>query len=168
MKSSDLLIDGFERVNQTAHRVLDGIEHDALTARIDPGANTIAWLIWHLTRVQDDHLADAFDAHQLWASRGWMERFDLPFAASATGYGQSPDDVAAVQPTGYLLLSYADAVHAQTVEHLTAVTDADLDRIVDTRWNPPVTLGVRLISVISDSLQHVGQAAYVKGVLGRR
>jgi hypothetical protein len=44
------------------------------------------------------------------------------------------------------------------------VTPADLDRVVDKRWDPPVTLGVRLVSVVDDDAQHVGQAAYVRGL----
>ena len=56
----------------------------------------------------------------------------------------------------------------QAVRYAQRLTDADLGRIVDERWDPPVTLGVRLISVISDGLQHAGQAAYVRGLAERR
>ena len=167
MNSSEILIDGFGRISGIVHRTLDGITPDTLTARLDPEANTIAWLVWHLTRVPDDHLADAFDADQVWTSQGWADKFGLPFDADATGYSQSSDEVAAVQVSAELLLGYLDAVQARTVEHLGTVTDADLDRVVDTNWDPPVTLGVRLISVISDGLQHAGQAAYVRGVAER-
>lgn len=168
MKSSDLLIDGFGRVAQTVHRALDGLEQDALTYRVDAQTNTIAWLTWHLTRIQDDHLADAFDAEQVWLSQGWAEQFNLPFDKGATGYAHTADEVAAVTAPSSLLLGYLDATHAQTVEYLGSVTDADLDRVVDTNWDPPVTLAVRLISVISDGLQHAGQAAFVRGIYQRR
>ena len=168
MKSSELLIDGFGRVAQTARRVLDGLDQDALTYRIDDEANTIAWLTWHLTRIQDDHLASAFGAEQVWVSQGWSQQFDLPFDNAATGYAHTAEEVAAVRTPAALLLGYLDASHAQTVEYLGTVTDADLDRIVDTSWNPPVTLAVRLISVISDGLQHAGQAAFVRGTYQRR
>jgi Protein of unknown function (DUF664) len=168
MNSSEILIDGFGRISGIVHRTLDGITQDVLTARLDPDANTIAWLVWHLTRVADDHLADAFDADQVWTEQGWADKFGLPFAAGATGYAQSSDEVAAVQVTAELLLGYLDAVAARAVEHLSTVTDADLDRVVDTNWDPPVTLGVRLISVLSDGLQHAGQAAYVRGVAQRQ
>ena len=50
---------------------------------------------------------------------------------------------------------------------MSGLTDADLPRVVDERWDPPVTLGVRLVSVISDCLQHAGQAAFVRGILLR-
>ena len=56
-------------------------------------------------------------------------------------------------------------MHARTVAHLAGLSEADLDRVVDERWDPPVTLGVRLVSVISDDLQHAGQAAYLRGLV---
>ncbi len=167
MNSSELLIDGFSRISEVVHGGLDGISPDTLTTRLDPQANTIAWLVWHATRVQDDHLADAFDSPQVWTSQGFVDKFGLPFDADATGYSQRSDEVAAVQVSAALLLGYLDAVQEQTVELLGSVTDADLDRVVDTNWDPPVTLGVRLVSVISDGLQHAGQAAILRGIIER-
>jgi hypothetical protein len=168
MNSSQLLIDAFSRVSEAASEVLDGAGSDVLTLRLDPDANTIAWLVWHLTRVQDDHVAKAFDGEQLWTSQGWADRFDLPFDVRSHGYGQASTDVAQVRSSAELLLGYLNAVQAQTVKYLETITDADLDRIVDERWHPPVTLGVRLVSVISDCLQHAGQAAFIRGVADRR
>ena len=167
MKTSQVLIDGYERVQQSVHRLLDGLPPNALTLRLDPDANTIGWLVWHIARVQDDHLADAFDGEQVWTSQGWVDRFELPFDASATGYDQRSADVAAVDVPAEQLLGYVDAVHAQSVQYLTSLTDADLDRVVDDAWDPPVTLGVRLISVIEDGLQHVGQASFIRGIAER-
>ena len=168
MNTSEILIDGFSRISGIINRTVDGITQDVLTARLDADANTIAWLVWHLSRVADDHLADAFDMEQVWTSQGWVDRFGLPFDTDATGYAQSSDEVEAVQVSAALLLGYLDAVQERTVELLGTVTEADLDRVVDTNWDPAVTLGVRLISVMSDGLQHAGQAAYVRGVAERR
>ncbi|KQX59275.1 MULTISPECIES: DinB family protein [unclassified Streptomyces] len=168
MNSAGLLADSFGRVREAVREAVDGLTDDELAARIDPDANTIAWLVWHLTRVQDDHLADAFGLEQLWDADGWRDRFGLPFPKRATGYGQTSAQVGAVRAPGELLLGYHDAVHARTEELVRSLTNADLDRVVDTAWNPPVTLGVRLVSVIADDLQHAGQAAYVRGVVERR
>jgi len=107
---------------------------------------------------------------QVWTSGkpNWADRFGLPFAATATGYGHGTEAVAAVQvESGDLLTRYYDAVHTETIRYVRGLTDADLDRIVDKAWDPPVTLGVRLVSVISDDLQHAGQAAYLRGVIER-
>ena len=167
MTSAELLTDAFGRVRETVHQAVEGLSPSQLAARLDEDANSIAWLCWHLARVQDDHVADAFAVEQVWPE--WADRFGLPFAPGATGYGHNSRQVAQVRVrSGDLLTGYHDAVHAQTIRLVADVTDADLSRIVDERWNPPVTLGVRLVSVISDCLQHAGQAAFIRGVLLRK
>jgi hypothetical protein len=121
--------------------------------------------------VQDDHVADVAGTEQVWRSGGWAERLDLPFAPDATGYGQSAADVGRVAGPGVTaenLLGYLDAVTAATRSYLEGLSEDDLDRVVDENWDPPVTLAVRLVSVISDDLQHAGQAAFARGVLERR
>jgi hypothetical protein len=166
--SAELLVDGFGRIRDVVHRAVDGLAPDLLASRLDGSANSIAWLVWHLTRVQDDHIADAAGSDQVWTTDGWFERFALPFDAAATGYGHSSDDVDAVRVTsGDMLTDYHDAVHEHTVRYVGALSDDDLTRIVDRRWNPPVTLAVRLVSVLSDDLQHAGQAAFVRGIVER-
>jgi hypothetical protein len=168
MTSAELLVDSFGRIREVVHRVVDGLSPEELAFRIDPAANSIAWLVWHLTRIQDDHLAGAFEAEQVWTAKGWAERLGLPFDPRDTGYGHQADDVAAVQVASGVLAGYHDAVHRQTVGYLGRLSDADLGRVVDRAWDPPVTMGVRLVSVIADDLQHAGQAAFVRGILQRR
>ncbi|MEV6432018.1 DUF664 domain-containing protein [Nocardia sp. NPDC051463] len=167
MTSADVLADAYGRIQEVVHEAVDGLTEDHLVYRIDPGANSIAWLIWHLTRVQDDHVADVAGVEQVWTAQGWYERFGLPIDRRAIGYGDRPENVGVIQAPADLLLDYYDAVHEQTLRFVRDLTDEDLGRIVDTRWDPPVTLSVRLISVISDDLQHAGQAAYVRGVIER-
>ncbi|MBP2583977.1 putative damage-inducible protein DinB [Streptomyces sp. PvR006] len=166
--SAGLLVDSFGRIREAVHEAVDGLTEDELAARVDPDANSIAWLVWHLTRIQDDHLAGAFGTDQLWDADGWRDRFGLPFGKGATGYGQTSAQAGKVRAPADLLLGYHDAVHARTLDLVRSVTNADLDRVVDAAWDPPVTLGVRLVSVIADDLQHAGQAAYVRGVVERR
>jgi hypothetical protein len=165
MDTADLLVDAFGRIGGIVHRVVDGLSPEQLAFRPGDDANSIGWLVWHLTRIQDDHLADAGGMSQVWTAQGWAERFALPFPDSATGYGHSSADVAAVRVGAAELVGYYDAVHRQTVEHVRTIAGDDLDRIVDRSWDPPVTLGVRLVSVIADDLEHAGQAAYVRGLL---
>ena len=168
MRVADVLIDAYGRIREEVERVLDGLDAAGLSTRVDPQANSIAWLIWHLTRVQDDHLAAAFGCEQVWTAEGWADRFGLPFPVEEHGYGHTSEQVGALSKVdGELLGGYHEATWRQTVRLLTSVSDADLDRIVDARWTPAVTLGVRLVSVIADDLQHVGQAAYVRGLVER-
>ncbi|GLY77652.1 mycothiol transferase [Actinoallomurus iriomotensis] len=166
MNSAELLTDAFERVRETVHEVVDGLSPDRLAARLTEDSNSIAWLVWHLTRVQDDHIADVAGVEQVWTAGGWAERFGLPLPPSDTGYGHDAEAVAAVRvESGELLTGYYDAVHEQTLRYVAGLKDADLDRVVDEAWDPPVTLGVRLVSVINDDTQHAGQAAFLRGIL---
>jgi hypothetical protein len=166
--SAELLVDGFGRIRENVEDVLSGLTPDQLAHQVAPGANPISWLVWHLTRVQDDHVAKAFGAEQIWSAGGWADRFGLRPRMMDIGYGHTAAQVAEVATataSADLLAEYHEATHAQTVKLVAEVTDADLDRIVDTRWTPPVTLGVRLVSVLDDDMQHSGQAAYVRGLL---
>jgi hypothetical protein len=166
MTPVQLLTDAFERIAEGGSSVVDGLDDEQLTHRPGPDANPIAWLVWHLARVQDDHVATCAGVNQVWAAQGFEERFGLPFDESDIGFGHDRDDVAKVHAPAELLAEYLRAVHAQTVEFLAGLSDEDLDRVVDERWDPPVTLGVRLVSVVNDDAQHLGQAAYVRGLLG--
>ena len=166
--ANDLLIDGFGRVRETVHEVVSGLDEDGLAFRPDSEANPIGWQVWHLTRIQDDHVCDVAGIEQAWIGQGWYERFGLPFPVTDHGYGHTEQQVEQERVPGELLRAYHDAVYARTVEYVKTIRDADLDRVVDTSWDPPVTLGVRLVSVVSDSLQHAGQAAYVTGLLLNR
>ncbi len=168
MTGTELLADAFDRVRETVHEAVDGLSTAQLAARLDEGANSIAWLVWHLTRVQDDHVAQAAGLEEVWTGQGWVDRFGLPFRAEDTGFGHRDDDVSAVRAAAESLVGYHDAVHEQTSRFVRGLSDADLARVVDEAWTPAVTLGVRLVSVLGDDLQHVGQAAFVRGVLERR
>jgi uncharacterized damage-inducible protein DinB len=160
----DLLLDGFEHVRDAVRAAVEGADEKTLTARLTPEANSIGWLAWHLVRVQDDHISDVAGSQQVWLNDGYHDRFGLPFDADAIGYGFSSEDVARVRGiSADLLIDYLDAVTLATRTFVLGLTDDDLDRVVDERWDPPVTLAVRLVSVLNDDLQHAGQAAFVRG-----
>jgi hypothetical protein len=162
----ELLTDAFERIRDLGHAVVDELTADQLNRPISPGANTVSWLVWHLTRIQDDHVAAVAGTQQRWTTGDWAERFDLPFGSRATGYGHSPEQVTQVKvASADLLTGYLDDVTEATLAYLGTVGESDLDRIVDESYDPPVTLGVRLLSVVGDDLQHVGQAAFARGII---
>ena len=169
--SAELLVDGFGRIRENVAGVLNGLTAEQLTYRIDADANPVSWLVWHITRVQDDHVAAAFGVTQVWSSEGWARRLGLPAGMMDHGYGHSREQVASVAAAtaaSGLLADYHEATHAQTIKLVSGLRDADLDRVVDKRWKPPVTLGERLVSVLDDSMQHLGQAAFVRGIVLRR
>lgn len=168
MEAKEIILDAFTRVRDVVHGAVEGLSLDELTFRVDDEANTIAWLVWHLTRIQDDHVAEVAGSEQVWTSAGWAKRFNLPFDEEATGYGQASADVAALRADASLLLGYLDGTYAATQAYVLRLNPDDFDRIVDENWDPPVTLAVRLVSVIGDDLQHAGQAAFIRGIAERR
>jgi Protein of unknown function (DUF664) len=167
MNVASLLLELYGRIPTVARRAVEGVELEHLTVPPAPDTNPISWLVWHIARVQDHHVAELFDENQLWVDGDWAHRFGLEPNPANTGYGHTPADVASVQPDSReLLLDYLDAVGGSTRRMLAHLTSAELDRVVDRRWDPPVTMGVRLVSIAADGLQHAGQAAYVRGLLG--
>lgn len=173
ISATDVLRDAYTRIHDDLPELLDGLGAETLLWRPDPDANSIAWLAWHLTRVQDDHLAGVGDVEQAWTALGFAERFALPYAVRTIGYGQSSEEVGSFDVTDVaLLLEYHDAVHALTMRVLDAMdeteTDAGFARVVDQNWDPPVTAAVRLVSVIGDAQAHLGQIGYLRGMARRR
>jgi uncharacterized damage-inducible protein DinB len=167
VQGTKVLIEAFGRLPELVAGAVEGLSPEQLRQAPAEGANTIGWLVWHLTRVQDSHLTELIGGEEVYASGGWAVLFGLPAGSTDTGYGHSPEQVAAVAPeTSQALLNYYAAVHERTLDHLRGLSDDDLDRVVDKNWDPPVTLGVRLVSVYDDDAQHAGQAAYVRGLLG--
>jgi hypothetical protein len=167
MTSAGLLVDAFGRIRETVTDTVYGLNTAQLVYRITTEANPIAWLVWHLTRIQDDHVADAFGVQQVWSADEWASRFGMPGNSLDTGYGHTSQQVGVVAArcSAELLADYHEATYEQTVKLVSGITDSDLERVVDTSWHPPVTLGVRLVSVINDDMQHAGQAAFLRGVL---
>jgi uncharacterized damage-inducible protein DinB len=165
VRANEVLLDLFGRLPRLVRSAVRNLSPEQLAYAPTERANTIAWLVWHMTRVQDDHVADVRGTEQVWDG-DWASRFGLPPGTLDTGYGYTPEQVATVRPQSWrTLVEYYDAVHARTIAYLEHLTDDDLDRVVDDRWDPPVTLGVRLVSVADDDAQHVGQAAYLRGLI---
>lgn len=166
MDVSEVLIEAFDRLPDLVRAAVDGLSPEQLWWAPAPGANSVGWLVWHLTRVQDDHIAEILGQDQIWVRDGLAGLFGLDADPANTGYGHTAAQVTTVRPeSAQVLVEYYDAVAARTGEFLRGLTAEDLDRVVDEHWDPPVTLGVRLVSVLNDDDQHVGQAAYVRGLL---
>ena len=165
--TSDLLVDTLSRVRENVHAVLESTPQDRLARPPAEGANTVAWLVWHIARGLDEQCGEVFGYAPVWEAGGWRERMALPLPADAHGYGMTFDEVLRVQASAEHLRGYVDDTCAAAEQALRGVTDDDLDRVVDEGWDPPVTLAVRLVSVLDDCTQHVGQAAYASGILTR-
>jgi len=159
----ELLRDAFTRLIEHVDDITVGLTNEVSGYRPTPHSNSIAWLLWHSARVQDLQVAQVAGVEQVWTRDGWVDRFGLDLPRDDTGYGHGPDQVAKVRGSAELLSGYYHAVHKLTLEYVAGVTAEEMSRVVDTHWQPPVTAGVRLVSVIDDCAQHLGQAAYVRG-----
>ena len=170
MDCKDLIVDGLNRVAEDFRRALEGLTAEQLGFRPAEHANSVAWLAWHLTRVMDDHVSELAGRPQAWISEGWHARFGKPGDMGDTGFGYGPAEVAALRPESVdVLLEYFAFVFERSTAYVQGVSCGDMDRVIDRRWDPPVTVGVRLVSVVNDCTQHVGQLAYLRGLIeGRR
>ena len=168
MDLKDVLTDAFGRIKGWVHSAVDGLPTEAINYQPDAGSNSIGWLLWHLTRVQDDHVAHLAGRPQAYTADGWAAKLGQPADDRDLGYGHTAEQVARVRfETADDLLAYYDAVHSNSLAYIDSISEEELERIVDTRWDPPVTAGVRLVSVMDDCMNHTGQAHYVRGLWER-
>lgn len=167
--ATDLLVDGFGRIHEGVPAVLDGLTPEQLLWRPDRDANHIAWLVWHLSRQQDEQLAHLGGTTSAWRTSSWADRFTLPYQPNTHGYGMTSDEVGAFSLTDPSLLSgYHAEVHELTTRVLGSLAQEAYAKVIDANWNPPVTVAVRIVSVLEDSAKHLGQAEYVRGLVLRR
>ena len=160
----EIVRDAFTRIIEHVDDLTDGLSDEVSFFRPTPDANSICWLIWHSARIQDAQLAHVAGVEQVWLAQGWVDRFALDLPRDAHGYGHTAEDVGKVRAPNDLLGGYYHAVHKMTLEYLAGITTDELARIVDENWSPPVTASVRLVSIIDDCMQHLGQAAYLRGI----
>jgi hypothetical protein len=157
----ELLRDSFTRLIEHVDELTDGLTAEQANYRPSPSANSIAWLIWHSARVQDIQLAPIAGVEQVWTAGGWVDRFGLDLPRNDSGYGHGPTEVVKVQASADLLAGYYHALHDMTLDFVARVTGDDLEKVIDHNWDPPVTASARIVSIIDDCAQHLGQAAYL-------
>ena len=165
MEGPEVIADALSRINRILHRSLDGQSAETLCRLPAPHANSMAWLAWHLTRIQDHHVSDLVGLPQLWSSE-WHERFGMAADDANTGSGHTAEQVAALQvDSADVLLGYADAVYERARTYLSGISSETLDEVInEPQYDPLPTVGVRLVSVIADNTQHAGQIAYLRGL----
>jgi hypothetical protein len=166
METKEPVIDALERIRSILHRTLTGLTLDEVHRQPTPDTNSIAWLTWHLTRVQDNGISGLFDQEQAWICQGWHARFAMAPDPDNEGQGHTPEQVAALRTDSVqLLLDYHDAVSTRSRTFIGSLTAADFDRqLNEPHYQPLPTVGVRLVSILSDNLQHAGQVAYLRGL----
>jgi DinB superfamily len=166
MEAKDIIMDALERIRGILHRTLAGLTLDESHRQPTPDTNSIAWLTWHLTRVQDNGISGLFGQEQAWISQGWHAQFNMAPDPDNEGQGHTPEQVAAFRaPSIQTLLDYHDSVSTRSKAFVEGLAPADFNRELDEpQYQPVPTVGVRVVSILSDNLQHAGQVAYLRGV----
>jgi len=165
MDWKELVIDGYSRVLEALEPALDGLTPEDLDKQPKPDCNSMGWITWHLIRGQDSQIADLMDEEQLWVRDKWCEKFNRPTDPDDTGFGHTPEQVAAFKsPKPQVFLDYHRAVFERTRQYIRSLKRSDLDRELNEPWFQPLpTVGVRLVSIMADCLEHAGQVAYIRG-----
>ena len=166
MECYDLLADCYGRVLEFLENVLEGLTEDELNWQPCQDCNSIGWLAWHLTRQHDAQVASLIGEDQLWINDGWHAKFGRAPDPQDIGFGHTLEQVTAFKsPDIQTFLDYHSAVLKRSKNYFLTLSQTDLDRKLDEPWFQPLpTVGVRLISILEDSMLHAGQAAYVRGL----
>lgn len=166
MDALDVLSESATRPLQAAQALRDHLTPQVLNAHVAGHPNTVAWLLWHTGREIDVQIADLIGGEQLWTRGAYPERFNLGPVGDSLGYGHSSDEAAQIKiDDSAALLEYLEGATEMLVHYINTLSEDELDHVIDHDWDPPVTRGVRLVSIIDDAAQHVGQAAYAVGAL---
>ncbi|WP_040634025.1 mycothiol transferase [Mobilicoccus pelagius] len=166
MNIRELLTDAASRPASAAEPVLDGLSDEAAHRMPADRGNTIAWLLWHAARQMDVQTVALSGGKSVWTSGGWAQRLGVDRGEDEFGFGDSPEDVAAlhvddVAALGAHLQACTDALTA----YIGTLSEDDLGEVIDDSYDPPVTRGARIVSIIDDAAVHVGQAAYARGLV---
>lgn len=163
----ELIVDGYDRLPDLVNEVLSGLRVADLDWPPRRRCNTLGWTVWHLTRVQDSQIAELMGQEQLWIRDGWHRKFKRAADPDDTGYGHTAREVGDFRSTSAAVqLAYLRAVVERTKRYLASLTPSDLDRELDEpEQQPPPTVGVRIVSVLTDCHQHAGEASYIRGLI---
>jgi hypothetical protein len=168
MACQQFILDLFLRIAHDVEQVLEGLNEEELPHHPDPNGNSIGWLVRHLTRSHDRNISELAGQKQLWITEGWSVQFGRPPDPAETGFGHIREDAKAFRaPNGRMLLNYNQAVVERIREYmLHTLSEGELDReAYSPTFQNTWSVRRRLLGILSEGLQHVGQAAYVRGLL---
>ena len=166
-----LLSASLDRSRERFDRALAGVSVEQANARpvdaLAPRIDSLTWLTWHTARAIDLQVSNLAGREPLWTAEGFTSCFALPLPDDTPDWRHSPAESAAVRVDDLSLLTdYLDAAYALARTYLCTLDPSALDDVVDRAWDPPVTRGVRLASIVDDAAQHSGQAVYARRLLG--
>jgi hypothetical protein len=155
----------FRRVRDDVRTLIAGATAEELDRRT--AANSLGWLVWHISRGQDRNLSELTGTTQLWLAEDWAGRFGRQADPSDTGFGHSTDQAAAFRsPSVDILLAYHEATYGLAEDYLASAADEDLGRpVTSPTLGNTHTVEERLAGQLHDSFAHAGQIGLLRGAL---
>jgi hypothetical protein len=144
-------------------RTLEELPQEQLYYQPTPDTNSIAWLVWHLSRWRDRISAAVAGEPEVWVGDGWADRFGM--TADRTGLGDTPEQVASFRPGLADLSGYAEAAHQALVQRVSRLTPQQWEAEIEYQPGSRRPAWRALVSVVEDSAEHTGQVNYLRGML---
>ena len=171
MTIAEILIDALSRSRERFDRAFDGVTLEQANTRptpdLAPRIDSLTWLAWHTAREIDLQISLMAGQEFVWFTGGHRERFALPLPDDTQDWRHTPEEAAQVVVGDLsVLTAYLDDAYAMAYGYMRSLAPERLDDIIDSSWDPPVTRGARLVSIIDDAAQHSGQAVYTRRLLG--
>jgi uncharacterized damage-inducible protein DinB len=155
---------GLEEYLQALQRTIEGLTPDEMRWQPTPHTNHIAWLVWHLARVEDRWVSRLRQAPEVWNDEGWANRFRMD--PESNGFGQTMEEVRAMPEIALQdLMAYFDAVRVVTRHYLEQATDADLAQTYPHPRFGECTGAWIVGHILVEESQHVGQVALIRGMV---
>jgi hypothetical protein len=165
MSAADLYLDALRRSDEGLKRAVEDLTGEELRNQpAGTGSNPIGWLVWHLTRTRDSIIASINGAPTVWDGGGWASRFGMEGELPRF----MPDNVHTFDPKDFeTLMGYFDEVAGQSAKVVEALSDEDMSRMVESAvpGRPAQPVVARLGVILNDNIQHIGQVAYLRGLL---
>jgi hypothetical protein len=166
MELHEMLAVGYSGILRTLDYTLKGLTKEDINWQPKPDCNSIGWMVWHPIRFQDMQISEFMGEEQLWIKDGWYKKWGRKADPKESGGGMTPEDLTKFKsPGAATVLAYAKAVVERSQKYFPTLKKADLDKILKGGPHKPYpTVGMMLMIILSDSLQHAGQAGYVRGL----
>ncbi len=165
MSTTTLYADAIRRSDADLHRALDDLSTEELKKQpAGQESNPIGWLVWHLTRTRDNISASIVGDTPIWETGDWGARFGMDGEVPRF----APEEVHLFDPKDYeTLVGYFDAVAEKSLEIVEALPEEDMGRLVQSTipGRPAQPITSRLAVILNDNIQHVGQIAYLRGLI---
>ncbi len=166
MSPTESVVSTLQRNWAMVDSAMEGLDQETINRIPAEQCNSIAWILWHMSRVVDTFVNTRFQSRpQLWIAGGWHQRFGMGDDPDDRGVGWTMEQVASWSPPDLSVqLGYHQAVREAAAGYLSSATEADLAEVKVIPPAPePRTVANALGQMVWDAVAHGGQIAYLRG-----